>query len=267
MPAKFPFYAKGLILLFISAFLVQCDKEELDSNGKINSSISLFSNAAIQGKITISDAYLNLERIEVLGTSPTLEVVSFSQNISDNDSRISLTGITPGLIPITAKRNTYEPFSITLTLHNEPYNLLMESFQGENNTVQETVNFGDFLQNAIPALFIQGKFDNRGKSIPVYIAITDTYPLRVTGKQANTPQVKIDLENRAEVFINPAYLLQNITTQKLEQADKLFHQQQEIIFIHPQFNSELYRSILDRLEDSENSMSLKVTVTKTAQKN
>jgi hypothetical protein len=260
---NFPTFFKRMAILLFSVFLIQCDDEEPQHAAKLNVSLSLFSNAAIQGKITFNEAIARVSQITVSATNPSQDVLTFSKSFSDDQMAIPLLRTNPSeyLIELDARKNKYEPFNITLTLEDDHHSLQFIPAGEDEPAIPDLT---DYFQNAKPALMISGRFDNRGKAIPVHVAITDVYPLKVTGSQYGTPQVRLDKENLAELTINPAYLFQNITTLRLESAQKVMHSGQETIFIHPQFNTDLLNELLTRLEDTNNSMALKVSITKSS---
>ncbi len=250
---------RNLAIAFLAFSFFQCSDDEPDNSALINCDLSLFSNAAMQGKITINQASLNLEQIEVTGTQPSLSIISFSRTIPADESRVDLLSNGNSIIRLDAAQNDYDPLSLTLTPAGDSYSLDVQAT--ENG---QTVNIDDYLGSAAPSLLLSGRFDNRGKSIPIHVAFPEVMPLKSIAEQYGSIRVKLDLENLAEIQINSGYLFDGVTTQQLETASKAIHQNQEVIFIHPAFNSGLYDIFLARLEDAQNSMKVKVKVTRSA---
>jgi hypothetical protein len=246
----------AIVLLAVSFF--SCSKDEPDNSALINCDLSLFSNAAMQGRITINQAVINLEQIQVTGTQPSLSTVSFSRSIPADESLIQLIN-SNSIIRVDAERNNYDPLSLTLTFRTDSQDL-----QVETTETGITANLDSYMQAAKPSFFLNARFDNRGRSIPVYVAFPDVMPLKSIAEQYGSIEVKIDLENLAEVQINTGYIFDGISTQQLESASRAMHQNQEVIFIHPAFNSGLYTALLDRLEDAQNAVKVKVKVTRSA---
>lgn len=250
---------RNLAIVFLAVSLFQCSEKEPDNSALINCDLSLFSNAAMQGKITINQAVINLDQVQVTGTQPSLNVVTFSKTLPADESRMELISNTNSIIGLDAERNEYDPLSITLTLLSDTYELLVQDLE-----TGPTANLDEYLQSAKPSFFLNAKFDNRGRSIPVYVAFPDVMPLKSVAQQYGSAEVRIDVENLAEIQINPGYFFDGITSQQLEAASRLTHQNQEVIFIHPAFNNSLYTSMLSRLEDAQNSVRVKVSVTRSA---
>jgi hypothetical protein len=236
-----------------------CSKDEPDNSAVINAELSLFSNAAMQGKITINQAVVNVEQIQITGTQPSLSTITFTHAVPDAESMIELINSDKSIVRVDAERNDYDPLTVTLTLRKDSHELAVETT--ENGV---TTNIDSYLQQAQPSFLLNARFDNRGRSVPVYIAFPDVMPLKSIAEQYGSVQVKIDVENLAEIQINPGYLFDGISTQQLESAAKATHQNQEVIFIHPEFNSSLYTTMLSRLEEAQNSMKVKVRVTRSA---
>ena len=248
-----------LAIVLVAISFIGCSKEESDNSALINADLSLFSNAAMQGKITINQAVVNVEQIQVTGTQPSLSTVTFTRDVPDAESMIELINNDKSIVRVDAERNDYDPLTVTLTLGKDSHDLVVETT--ENGI---TTNIDSYLQQAKPSFLLNARFDNRGRSIPIYVAFPDVMPLKSIAEQYGSVQVKIDVENLAEIQINPGYIFDGISTQQLESAAKAISQNQEVIFIHPAFSSDLYLAMLNRLEEAQNSMKVKVRVTRSA---
>ncbi len=244
---------RHLAIALLAATFVQCSQDEPDNKALINCDISLFSNAAMQGKVTINQALINLNQIQVTGTQPSLSTSTFTKALSADDGIFDLMDPNSPSIRVDAERNDYDPLSLTLTLGSDS-----NSPQIENTAP----NIESYLQSAKPAFLISARFDNRGRAIPIYVAFPAVSPLKSMAEQYGSVRVKIDVENVAEIQLNPGHLFDGLTTQQLEGATKATYQNQEVIFIHPNFNGALYDILLSRLEDAPNSMKVKVKVTR-----
>lgn len=249
-------FFRSIAVVFLAFSLFQCSEEEPDNSALINCDLSLFSNAALQGKITLNQAVLNVEQIQFTGTKPSLSIISFSRTIPAEETLVGLIN-NDKMIRIDAERNDYDPLSVTMTLGKDSYAL-------EVPNDGSAVNIDDYMQAATPSLIISGRFDNRGRSIPVHVAFPEVMPLKSIAEQYGSIKVTIDVENLAEIQINTGYLFDAITTQQLEAASKAMHQNQEVIFIHPGYNTGLYNLLLARLEDAQNSVNVKTKVTRSA---
>lgn len=251
---------RNLVACSVFLFFAQCGPEDPETNGKINTSITLFSNAALQGKVTVNQAFLNVSQVSVSGTAPTQDVLTFSRKLSGDDAWIPLLSKDHKPLEITGKINDYDPFNVTMSLAPETSGPVVT--EDESGI---TANLDEYLPVARPALLLIGKFDNRGRSMPLIIAVTDVFPLTTAGVQYGSPRVHVDLENKLEIQISTGHLFSDITTTALENAQRVTYQGQEAIFIHPLVNSNLYASIEKSFEEANASVIAKITVTKSRQ--
>ena len=254
-----PSIIRGLSILVLAAMLFNCGEEnDKVENGQIDTRISLFSTAAMQGRLTINDAVLNLSRIEFEATSLNKNTIRSSKDLENSEQVFALAGnMNNNEIVLEAKIDRYNPLSLTLIPTPDQYTLEVTEIDGI-----KTFDYTDFKNNAKPALLVSGKFENRGESTPVIIAIDNISPLEVFATQNAEPVIEISVGNLAEVTLNPAVWFEEITTQKLEAAERITVQGQEIIFIHNKFNTDLYNDIVFQLETPEKSMNFYMTITK-----
>jgi len=259
MKTNMSFVLRGLCIIALAGVLFSCGEEnDKVENGKITTTISLFTNAALQGRLTIDDAMLNLSRIEFEATSLGKNTIRSSKDFENSEQTFALTEKMKSNGFVTeAKIDRYNPFSFTLTSIPDSYNLEIL----ETNGIK-TFDFDAFKNNAKPALLVTGKFDNRGASTPIIIAIDAISPLEVFATQNGEPLIEVNVENLAEINLNPAVWFENISTQKFETAETITVQGRETIFIHSKFNTELYDDIMLQLETPEKSMTLTMTITK-----
>ena len=251
---------RNLAACSVFLFFAQCGPEEPETNGKINTTITLFSNAALQGKITVNQAFLNVSQVAVNGTAPTQDVLTFSRKLSGDDAWLSLLNKDQKPLEIVGKINDYDPFNVTLTLTSDTSTpVITEDESGIS------ANLDEYLPTARPSLLLVGKFDNRGRSMPLIIAVNDVFPLTTAGVQYGSPQVRVDLENRLDIQISTTHIFSGVTTTALENAQRVNYQGQEAIFIHPLVNSGIYTSIEKSLEEASSSVIAKITVTKSRQ--
>jgi hypothetical protein len=239
-----PSLMRGLTLLFVLASIMGCEDEEPSTAATMECTMGLSSNAALQGKLTIEDAYLHILKIDLQANSTTGGQSILSSENSDAESPIFLTGgdnMTP--FHFDAQQGNYDPLILTLILRPDTYQLKITEEEG----VPPTVDFADFLQNGKPSLAFAGKFTNRGQAVKVYIALNIPDKLIFPAAQKSQSLISLGKENRAKITLDPAVILQDITVQSLEAATMIEYLGQPLILIHPQFNSSLYNDIEARM--------------------
>lgn len=241
-----PCWGRGLLFLFSIVLFSQCDKEEPSTEASIETSMELFSNTAMQGKLTIEGATVQALQVDMVAKRTDGNQLTFSQSNSSDDKTINLVGgSSPFRLP--AQQGKYDPIQVSLTFQADPYELVVTPGSNEN---PPSVDFGSFLQNAKPSMMFNGTFNNRGQSTTVYVALNIPDRLRIDATQLGSTLVALGRENRARFVIDPSYLLQGITIQTLESADSFDYNGEKIILIHERFNVDIYEDIFDRLLDS-----------------
>jgi hypothetical protein len=270
MMALLPGLYRGLTFLFILSFLVGCDLEEQTTSSEIDCNLSLSHNTAMAGKLTIDYAALSLTQIDIHATQPDGSIQTFTKTIPVEQEKFILTSnnLAEG-VTIEAKQGDYDPMEMTMLLKKEEdyhlkYLVAEDSVINKDDGIANIIriDFADFLLNSKSAFVLSGRIDEQGKDILMYVAINSVNHLNVDATQTEKPGVHLGLENKARLTIDPAVLLTDITTAKLDAADRVVHEGQEIIFIHSNFNSRLHRSIVQQFEDPDNAIKLQVVEVK-----
>jgi hypothetical protein len=250
-----PSIIRGILLLFIIAVLTGCEKDDPSTEASIEVVMNLNTNAAMQGKLTIEQAFATAMQIEMVAKRTDGTQFTFSQENTAEDKEINLLSQNANAFNIPAQQGKYDPIEITLTLQPDPYQLKVTSGTEGN---PPTVDFADFLQNANPSLLFAGKFNNRGASTKVYVSLNIGDRIKAQATQTSTSAVALSKENRAKFSFDPAYILQDLTTADLEGAITFDYLGNPTILIHQDFNADLYELILERM--FEDQQSLKVDI-------
>lgn len=247
---KSPSITRGLLLLFVIALFTQCEKDEPSTEASIETTMALYTNAAMQGKLTIEQAFIQPLQVDFTAkrTDGNQLIFSYSNTAEDKKIRLVGSGTTEPLFSIPAQQGKYDPLEISLTLQQDPYQLIVTPGTGGN---PPAVDYADFLANAKPSMVFAGKFNNRGESVRVYVALNISDRIRTQGMQLGKSPVALSKENRASFAIDPAYILQDLTVVDLENAISFDYLGEKTIFIHQDFNDDLYEVILDRLFDDQ----------------
>jgi hypothetical protein len=239
-----------MICLFLIATLTQCSNEEPSTQATIEATVSLYSNAAVQGKVTIESAFMHASQLDIVSTRTDGSSFTFTRtNDAPQEQIVLSTTRETALFNLDAQQGEYNAMEFSLFPVADPYTLKVTP---ATDTSPATVDFQEFLEQAKPTMAFVGKFNNRGQNTRIYIALNFSDQLRFNGTQKSKTVVGLSKENRAKITFNPEYLLQDITTQELEDADVFDYLGQPTILIHKDFNSGLYRQIEDRLLEEQN---------------
>lgn len=252
MILKSPSITRGVILLFVIALFTQCDKDEPSTEASIETTMALHTNAAMQGKLTIEQAFVHPLQIDFTAKRTDGNQLIFSYTNVAEDKRIRLVGAgaADALFSIPAQQGKYDPIDINLTFQQDPYQLIVTPGSDGSPAV---VNYAEFLTQAKPSMAFAGKFNNRGQSIRVYVALNIADRIRTQGSQLGKPAVALAKENRANFSFDPSYILQDLTVADLENAIAFDHLGEKTVLIHQDFNEDLYEVILDRLFEDQAS--------------
>jgi hypothetical protein len=243
MMMKSPSIVRGMVFLFTLVLFTQCEKEEPSTEATLKTSLNLFSNAAMSGKLTIQDAWIYAEDLTLEMNTASGERNTYHSVHATPETRLMLNGIGDAPFNYDITIGKYEPVSLTLNLASDPYTLTF----ADNGSGAEVPEFAEFLNNARPSIAFAGRYTNRGQTIRVFIAINVTENLMFMGSQKTLTTVGVSRENLAKITVDAAWLLQDITTADMEAAQVIDYQGQPMIFIHPDFNEDLYIDIEDRL--------------------
>ena len=252
MIMKSPSITRGLLLLFVIALFTQCEKDEPSTEASIETTMALYTNAAMQGKLTIEQAFIQPLQIDFIGKRTDGNQFIFQYQNTSEDKRIRLvgSGTTDPVFSIPAQQGKYDPLEINITLQQDPYQLVVTPGTEGNPPV---VDYAAFLANAQPSMVFSGKFNNRGQSVRVYVALNIADRIRTQGMQLGKSPVALSKENRASFAFDPAYILQDLTVADLESAVSFNHLGEKTILIHQDFNEDLYEVIVDRLFEDQAS--------------
>jgi hypothetical protein len=254
---------RGIFPALAAIAFLGCSQDDEDAQGgQLNTTIELASTAALQGRLIITSAVMNIERLDVSAVSLSKNTVKATTEFSGEDQSFVLMGRSLSTaVPMETRSDRYNPLTIRITTTSSDYSPIIH----EENGVR-TLDYNDFQINAKPALLVTGNYERRGVSIPVILSIPQINPLITTATQNGDPSVEVGLENLAEITMNPGIWFEEITTQMLDDATTVLVDNREIIFIDPTTNSNIFTKILLEIESPEKSMSFNLTVTKRQEK-
>jgi hypothetical protein len=255
MTRTFPCITRGLACLLVLAFFAQCEKEDPSTEAAIETTLALQTNAALQGKLTVEQAYVHAIQIDMVAKRTDGSQFTFSASNPEEDKKVRLqaSGTTPFNIP--AQQGKYDPIDVTVTLQEDVVEL---SVTPGAEGAPPVVDYAAFLANAKPSIAFSGKFNNRGQSTRVYIALNIGDRLHMQATQLGKSTVALSKENRAKFTVDPAWILQDITTAEIESAISFEYLGEKTILIHQDFNADLYEQIVERLFEDETGVKVEL---------
>ena len=117
-------------------------------------------------------------------------------------------------------------------------------------STSQSVDLDDFFQNAKPGMVVLATYMNNGKIINIVFVGSGIGELTIRAKQNDSFAISLSEQNSAEITFDPAHWFDSLTPALIESADIQIYQQQNIVLIHENFNSTLYKEISSRIEGS-----------------
>ncbi len=112
------------------------------------------------------------------------------------------------------------------------------------------IDLADFFQNARPGLLVIATYQNDGKPIKLIFVGDGIERLAVPARQNDSPQIILTGKGAADITLDPRRWFSSITPADLDAAIIQQYQGQPVIFIHSDFNSDLYSAVLPHIQES-----------------
>ena len=119
-----------------------------------------------------------------------------------------------------------------------------------SNLSNHAIDLGHFFQNAKPALVVFATYNNNSQPLKVIFAVTSLEKFTVHATQEGRENVVITIKNFGRTMFDPEQWFNVLSSADIESASRLTYQGQNVLFIHKEYNSNLYEALLSRLEAS-----------------
>ncbi|MEX2235779.1 MAG: hypothetical protein WD824_26715 [Cyclobacteriaceae bacterium] len=120
----------------------------------------------------------------------------------------------------------------------------------ENNS--QVVDLDHFFQNAKPGMAVFGIYENNGKVINIIFIGSGIEKFNVRAKQNDADAIVLGEKNIARMTFDPDRWFESITAAAIESARLQVYQQQTVLFVHKDYNTELFQMLAPRIEGSAN---------------
>lgn len=121
---------------------------------------------------------------------------------------------------------------------------------GRVSEALRTVDLDHFFQNAKPAMVVFGLYQNNGVIVNIIFAASGIEKFTLRAKQNDSFTISLDEQNTAEISFDPQRWFETLTPADIESASIQTYQQQKVLFIHKDFNTGLFQSLVSRIEAS-----------------
>ena len=118
-----PSITRGVLFLSAIVLFAQCEKEEPTTEASIEVTLGLYTNSALQGKLTVEQAILRPSQVDMLAKRTDGVQLTFSQVNADEDKAVNIAGTEASRFMLDAEQGKYDPLEVTLILEEDPYTL------------------------------------------------------------------------------------------------------------------------------------------------
>jgi len=122
--------------------------------------------------------------------------------------------------------------------------------RSNGNEDRQVLNLEHFFQNAKPGMVITGTYENDARIVTIIFVAAGIEKFTVRAKQHDSFNLMLNDKNEATITFDPEIWFEGLQPADIESAQIQRYQQQEILFIHSDFNSDLYQVLASRLEES-----------------
>ena len=119
-----------------------------------------------------------------------------------------------------------------------------------SNLSNHAIDLGHFFQNAKPALVVFATYSNNNQPVKLIFAVTSLEKFTVHATQEGRENVVITMKNFGKTMFDPEQWFNALSSADIESASRLTYQGQNVLFIHKEYNSNLYETLLSRLQAS-----------------
>jgi hypothetical protein len=249
----------GFALLFLSS----CNRDKNNAPVDIELNIKSNSELILNGNLTTEELYINLSKIDIIGTREVGENVNFTRGFS-NRKKFNLINSSPEFLNLP--EGTYNSLLFNLSLINNPEdNDLLEDItdwledfnEGEDDLLSLQEDLGEiiegYINNRENTLFYKGKFtfNNHVKHVVFVLNNQDVLNLFSANTMDNQKlSLSKDVPMSAKIVFNPTYWFGNISATILNDAFIGIMDDKPYILINKYINTHLYTNIFNRIEES-----------------
>jgi hypothetical protein len=112
------------------------------------------------------------------------------------------------------------------------------------------IDLADFFQNARPGLLVTATYRNNGKSVKLIFVGDGIERLSVSARQNDSPRIIVTGKGTAYISFDPQQWFSSITPTDIESAAIQKYQGESVLFIHPDFNANLFQAVNPRVQES-----------------
>ncbi len=339
---KMLWLASGVALAFPSS----CTMDDPFATTNIKAVFRLKSQTALEGRITIDEAYLKLSHIEATGNLPDGKMTDITHSIPAEEPPFKLTTADSSELNFTLPSGIYDQLDFNLFLFHDTYGLVMmanapaetpdpaqnddqdstgqqdgegntdngnntdtddnpgsqededdndngdggdtnggvsnDNDEGKNNDgkgkgkkddhtdkkkdkkkgdkahggrnahngITDQVNLRDFFQNAKPGMVVIGTYKNNDKTMRLIFVASGIEKFTLPGKQNDSFSVILADRNTAEITFDPERWFSSVRPADIESASTQLYQGETVLFIHQDFNGQIYQALVPHLEES-----------------
>jgi len=277
---------KIIPLVFIFHLLVfwGCDKQEHTLPVDFNLQFEIDKKPVMEGRLTIESIVISLGSIDIDGRREVGENVFMTRKF-ENGETIDVSGTLPeNKLSFNLPQGIYDPLTFLLNFKPDPEeedldddieDWLEDLEEGDEDIEDLQEDLGeiieDYLDEVQPCILVKARYQRSNIFYHVIFAVNDPLLFRVMARNSEggiTVSLSKDRINEGVIVLDPSYWFSVISPSMLESAfigiiddddddddddndgDDDDNGYAKYIFLHKKVNSQLFTTILNRLEES-----------------
>ncbi|MCC5930557.1 MAG: hypothetical protein JJU28_15020 [Cyclobacteriaceae bacterium] len=249
---------RSVIFTVLLIGLMSCEADDFfKSAARIDCYFSHSGGSILGGRLTIDQATVHLQEIEISGIRSNANDVQLNRSFPTEGGKYSLFSGDPAQpLIFDIPQGIYDRLSFLLYLRQNDYELKFERDDDDDDEIE--VDLYDYFKRATPAFLLRGKYrKSNGKTYPFVLIVDDLIRLNVSARQGGNRQLVLEesVLYTALIEYNLSYWFGLITPAMLDAAEIAEVEDAEdddddYLIIHKNINQNLYANIVARIEES-----------------
>ena len=268
-----------LLFIFILLIFWGCDKEEHTLPVDFNLQFEVDTRPVMEGRLTIESIKISLGSIDIDGKREVGENVFMTRRFEDGKT-IDISGTLPeNRLSFNLPQGIYDPLTFLLNFKTDPdeedlnddINDWLDDLEEGDEVIEDLQEdlgeiIEDYLDEVQPGILVKAVYQRNQLFYHVILAVNDPLLFRVMARN-NEGRTRVTLSkdriNEGRIVLDPSYWFSVISPSMLESAfigiiddddddndNDNNNDYEKHIFLHKKVNSQLFTTILNRLEES-----------------
>lgn len=254
-----------VFILLILSVIVGCEKKDYTLPVEFRMDFVINNEPILGGSVTIDEIVLSLKSIDMRGYRDLGDDVFLTRDFNEGKSFLLKPLPNRNTEVFDYPRGIYNPmlFSYNFLPDEEEEDLIedilewLSDFEAADDPETLKHDLGDiiedYLEELLPCIRLTGKFSHNNKTWHLVFIVNDpsVFQIMAANKTGGLEvALRKDMINTGALQINPSYWFSVITPAMLNDAVTGIIEDDEYIFISKYINSQIYWSVVNRIEES-----------------